>query len=215
MMYDKLTEKGYPQDKLVFNKYECGTHLMVYWRNIFSEFLQSVFLNKVEALELGAKIDYEDKTDMRKQDFTEIKIDENDPRLLDKNNYVYYDNSETKWEKVCAFWWSDDEFASNIITGGFYENRWPGFEMERIGETDIYRVIAPEGATSIIFDSGVPDDEISKGVNAYQTADLVYKTNENTGKVYKIDLSAKPKKGRGPEKTKVVYTEGQWYEYKE
>jgi len=87
--------------------------------------------------------------------------------------------------------------------------------MERIGETDIYRVIAPEGATSIIFDSGVPDDEISKGVNAYQTADLVYKTNENTGKVYKIDLSAKPKKGRGPEKTKVVYTEGQWYEYKE
>jgi len=104
MMYDKLTEKGYPQDKLVFNKYERGTHLMVYWRNIFSEFLQSVFLNKVEALELGAKIDYEDKTDMRKQDFTEIKIDENDPRLLDKNNYVYYDNSETKWEKVCAFW---------------------------------------------------------------------------------------------------------------
>ena len=122
MMYDKLTEKGYPQDKLVFNKYERGTHLMVYWRNIFSEFLQSVFLNKVEALELGAKIDYEDKTDMRKQDFTEIKIDENDPRLLDKNNYVYYDNSETKWEKVCAFWWSDDEFASNIITGGFYES---------------------------------------------------------------------------------------------
>ncbi len=92
---------------------------------------------------------------------------------------------------------------------------WPGFEMEQIKGTDIYRVIAPEGATSIIFSNGVTDEEVKNGVYAYQTADLAYKSNENTGKVYTIDLSAKPKKGRGSEKTKSAYLKGEWYEYKE
>ena len=214
-MYDRLTKMGYPKDKFVYDKYERGTHLMVYWRNIFSEFLQALFLQKVEALEFGAEIEYQDKSDMRTQTMTEIKIDENDPRLLDKNNYVYFDNSETKWENVYGFWWSDDEISSNIISGGFYEAMWPGMKMEKIGDTDIYRIIAPEGATSIIFDSGVTDDEVRAGVTAYQTYDIVYKTNECTGKVFKIDMSQKPKAGRGVEATKFVYLKGEWSEYKE
>ncbi len=212
-MYKKLTDKGYPQNKLVYNKYERGTHLMVYWRNIFSEFLQAAFLQKVEALEFGAKIEYADRTDMRHNTITEIKIDENDPRLLDKNNYVYYDNSETKWENVYAYWWSDEGFATNIISGGYYERPWPGIRMEQISGTDLYRVIAPDGAANIIFDSGVTDDEVKKGTNAYQTKDLVYKANETPGKVYKIDLSQQPKPGRGNEKTKFVYPAGTWSDY--
>ena len=214
-MYNKLTESGYPKDKFVYNKYERGSHLMVFWRNIFSEFLQSVFMQKVEALEFGAKIEYVDRTDMRTNTITEIEIDENDPRLLDKNNYVYYDNSETKWEKVYAFWWGDEGYSTNIITGGFYENIWPGMEMEQIEGTDIYRIIAPEGAGYIIFDSGVTDEEVRTGVNAYQTKDIVYRTNENTGQVYKIDLSESPRVGKGNEKTKFVYTGGSWSDYTE
>ncbi len=214
-MYNKLTEKGYPQDKFVYNKYEHGTHLMVYWRNIFSEFLQAVFTQKVEALEFGAKIDYADKTDMRTQSVTEIKIDENDPRLLDKNNYVYYDNSETKWEDVYAFWWSDDGFSKNIISGGFYEAGWPGLKMEQIKGTDIYRIIAPEDAAYIIFDSGVTDEEVRKGKTAYQTRDIIYRSSENTGKVFKIDMKQKAQARKGIEKTKFIYPEGTWSEYKE
>ncbi len=213
LMYNRLIDKGYPKDKFIYNKYEKGVHLMVFWRDIFSEFLQAVFTQRVEALEFGAKIEYFDKTDMRTQTATEIKIDENDPRLKDKNNFVYYDNSETKWEKVYAYWWSDEGFANNIITGGFYEAKWPGFQMEQIAGTDIYRVVAPDGASNIIFDSGVTDDEVATGINAYQTRDLVYKLGENTGKVYKIDLSKEPKAGRGINKTKFTYGEGSWSDY--
>lgn len=214
-MYKKLCDNGYSKDKLIYDKYERGTHLILFWRNIFSEFLQAAFMQKVEALEPGAKIEYIDRTDMRTQSVTEIKIDENDPRLLDKNNFVYYDNSETKWENVYAFWWGDDGFATNIITGGFYENAWPGYKMERIEGTDIYRVVAPENAAYIIFDSGITDDEVHKNVEAYQTRDIVYKSNENTGKVFKIDLSVPPKTGKGVEKTKHIYTDGSWSDYTE
>ena len=214
-MYKRLADKGYPQDKMVYDKYERGTHLMVYWRNIFSEFLQAAFMQKVEALESGAKIEYVDRTDMRTQTVTEIEIDENDPRLLDKNNFVYYDNSETKWEKVYAFWWSDEGFAVNIITGAYYERPWPGVEMEQIEGTDIYRVVAPEGASNIIFDTGVTDAEVQSGTIAYQTNDIVYRSNENTGMVYKIDMSQPAKAGRGLEKTKYTYPEGSWSEYTE
>lgn len=150
---------------------------------------------------------------MRTQTVTEIKIDENDPRLLDKNNYVYYDNSETKWENVYAFWWGEESFSTNIITGGFYETGWPGMKMEQIEGTDIYRIIAPEEASYIIFDSGVKDDAASINITAYQTKDIVYKSNEHTGKVYKIDLSKKPRQGKGIEKNKFIYTDGSWSDY--
>ena len=212
-MYITLAEKNYPQDKIVYNKYERGTHLILFWRNVFSEFLQAFFMQRVEALDFGAEIEYKDRTDMRNNVVTEIKIDENDPRLKDKNNFVYYDNSETKWENVYAFWWGDESFSTNIITGGFYETGWPGMKMEQIEGTDIYRIVAPEGAGNIIFDSGITDDEVKKGVTAYQTRDIVYKVNENTGMVYKIDLSQKPKKGKGSESTKFVYLKGSWSEY--
>ena len=32
----------------------------------------------------------------------------------DKPGYVYYDNSETKWEKVYAYWWGG--MAYNSVT---------------------------------------------------------------------------------------------------
>ena len=147
---------------------------------------------------------------MRKQVVTEIKIDKDDPRLNDKYNFVYYDNSETKWDEVYVYWWGDDGFATNIITGTFYERPWPGVKMEKIEGTDIYRAVAAENANKIIFNSGFTDEEIIDGKTGYQTKDLKYKSNENTGKVYKIDLSVPPKSGKGINKTKHVYGDGSW-----
>ena len=60
--------------------------------------------------------------------------------------------------------------------------------MEQIKGTYIYRIIAPEDAAYIIFDSGVTDEEVRKGKTAYQTRDIIYRSSENTGKVFKIDI---------------------------
>ena len=131
----------------------------------------------------------------------------------DKPGYVYYDNSETKWDKVYAYWWGG--MAVNSITKeAYYYTDWPGFEMEQIEGTDIYRIVAPFGAQGIIFDSGVTDKEVSEGKDAYQTTDLPY-TNALIGKLYKIDTSVEPKADPGSMKTKRRYSEGSWSDYSE
>lgn len=82
-------------------------------------------------------------------------------------DYVYYDNSETKWEKVYAYWW-EKSFAEtkNKITGETYGEAWPGLPMEKVGDTDIYRIVIPVGADNIVFNTGVPDEEIKNGVQS-------------------------------------------------
>ena len=128
--------------------------------------------------------------------------------------YVYYDNSETKWEHVYAYWWGG--MAINSVTKeSYYMSDWPGFEMERIEGTDVYRIVAPFGATGgIIFDSGVTDREVAEGKEAYQTVDLQFSA-EMIGKIYKIDMSVEPKADPGNMKTKHRYSEGSWSDYSE
>lgn len=213
-MYKRLIDMGYPKDKLLYEKYEEGMHYMVYWRNIFSEFLQAMYMQKVEALECGVPVEYKDRTPNPFAGIPEnVPIDPNDPALKDKNNFVYYDNSETKWEKVYAYWWSSGTPVVNKISGGLYMVEWPGVEMEKIDGTEIYKVIAPEGATNIIFDSGVTDDEVKEGKEAFQTSDLPFKLEEHAGKLYKIDLSVEPTPGKKAEKTKYRYSGGGWSDY--
>ena len=155
----------------------------------------------------------------------ESKSDEGGASSENIADYLYFDNSETKWEKVYAYWWNDDyALITNKLTGDPYPantedgkqdlgTSWPGVEMEKIGDTDIYRVIMPVGATSIIFNTGVSDDDVKKGVEAYQTADMKFDESANAGQVYKIDLSQEAKKGRGVEKTKFRYPGGGWTDY--
>ena len=206
--YDTLLDTGYPKDKLVFCKYETGKHFVPYWRNVYPEFLEAMFTGKVVALESGVPVEYEDKTVHEEMSMLENSVDENDPR----SNYLYYDNSETKWEKVYAYWWGDG-MTTNKITGEPYGREWPGMEMEQIDGTDIYRIVVPVGASFIIFNSGVTDDKVMDGVEAYQTEDLPYSANVYAGQLYKIDLSQEPNKGRGVEKTKYRYPGGTWSKY--
>ena len=94
-VYNMLLEMGYPKDRMVFNKYEPGEHTPTFWRNIYPEFLQAMFMQKTEALECGVPIQYKDRSSF--DDIPrDVSIDPNDPKLKDKNNYIYYDNSETK-----------------------------------------------------------------------------------------------------------------------
>ena len=155
----------------------------------------------------------------------ESKADDNASSSENVKDYLYFDNSETKWEKVYAYWWNDDyHIITNKLTGDPYPantadgkqdlgTSWPGVEMEKVGDTDIYRCVMPVEATSIIFNTGVSDDDVKKGVEAYQTADMKFDEKTNAGQVYKIDLTQEAKKGRGVEKTKFRYPGGNWSDY--
>ena len=209
-MYNALIEKGYAKDKIVFSKYEPGEHLINYWRNIYPEFLEAAFTKNVSALEFGVPVHYEDTSDPFQEYLKEMEIDlENiEP------GYVYYDNSETKWENVYAYWWGGMSINS-VTKESYYFSEWPGIKMEQIEGTDIYRIVAPFGVTGgIIFDSGVTDREVAEGKEAYQTVDLEYST-ETIGKIYKIDISVEPKTDSGTMKTKHRYPEGAWSDYSE
>ena len=208
-MYNDLIESGYPKDKLIFNKYEKGEHFIQYWRNIYPEFLEAAFTQNVTALEFGVPVQYEDRTDPYEAYLEEMELDKEN----DKPGYIYYDNSATKWDKVYTYWWGGMSINS-ITKEPYYYADWPGFEMERIGDTDIYRITAPLGVTGIIFDSGVTDKEVAEGKDAYQTTDLPY-SNAMIGKVYKIDTSTEPKADPGMMKTKRRYSAGSWSDYSE
>lgn len=209
-VYNMLIEKGYPKDKLAFDKYEPGRHEPMYWRNIYSEFLQAMFEHKVEALECGVTIKYEDRTGI--QDIPpEISIAPDDPGLSVKENFIYFDNSKTKWDKVFVYWW--DAIPTNKISGGFYGKEWPGIELERIEGTDIYRAVMPMGPTKIVFSSGVKDEDVRKGTIAYQTDNMDYDDEKNAGQIFRIDTSVEPKPGKSNEKTKFKYSSGSWEDF--
>ena len=126
---------------------------------------------------------------------------------------MYYDNSETKWDKVYCYWWGGPSI-NTVTNEKDYFAEWPGFPMQQIEGTDIYRVVAPYGVTGIIFDSGVSDKEVAEGKTAYQTVDLEYNA-ERIGKVYKIDLSVEAQTDAAPMDSKHRYPAGDWKEYKE
>ena len=211
MIYNKLVESGYPKDRIVFSKYEPGEHMIDYWRSIYPEFLEAAFTQNVTALEFGVPVKYEDTTDPLEEYLEEFDIDLDDI----EPGYLYFDNSETKWDKVCAYWWNGLPINS-VTKEPYYGNLdWPGLPMEQIEGTDVYRIVAPFGVTGgIIFNSGVTDKEVAKGKDAYQTTDLPY-SFDLKGKIYKIDMSVEPKADPGAMKTKRRYSEGSWSDYSE
>ena len=141
-----------------------------------------------------------------------LKKDELLPYITGKEpGYIYYDNSETKWDKVYAYWWGGLAFNS-FTKEPYYFSEWPGFQMERIDNSDIYRIKAPWGNQGIIFDSGVTDREVSEGKEAFQTTDIPY-NNDLIGKLYKIDMSVEPKADPGVMKSKRRYSAGNWSDY--
>jgi len=143
-------------------------------------------------------------------------------------DYIYFDNSQVKWEKVYAYWWQDDYSRTYDLedndygcvtkvnddgTTGYEPTKFPGTAMTQIPGTDVWQARVPFGATWIIFNSGKSDEQIWAGETGYQTADLKFDPTANAGQIYVIDASVEPKKGRAIEKTKFKYNEGEWKDY--
>ena len=216
--YNALLEAGYPKDKLVFSKYEDGKHNEEYWSDIYPEFLEAVVAGKVSALECGVPVTYIDRTPPERTE-AEPSDDistEPDTRPDYIKNYIFFDNSELKWEKVCAYWFDlTMETPVNKATGedNYGSPIWPGTEMEQIEGTDIYRIAAPLGVTAIIFSNGILDKDVLQGVTAYQTVDLIYSDAACSGKMYQIDTSVEAVQGTGRTKTKFGYPAGKWVPY--
>lgn len=221
MMNNALIENGFPKDKIVFCKYEPAEHNVPSWSAVYPQFLEAMFTQQLAAVKSGEPVEYLDKSkqhpaldpNMTAPD-TEI---ENDTRPDHIKNYLFFDNSETKWEHVYAYFWGG--VPVNKVTGETFDMKyaaWPGYEMERIEGTDIYRMPMPVGVTNIVFSTGVSDEDVANGVEAYQTGNLAISNVNNSGKVYKIDTSVEARRGSGRyEKTKYRYMEGEWVDYTE
>ena len=178
-----------------------------------------MFCGKVSALESGAPISFTDRTPPQNAEMiaeAEASSNEPDTRPDYIKNYVFFDNSEMKWENVWAYWFGPTgDSPINKVTGeDEYGNpEWPGLQMEKVEGTDLYRIVAPVGVSAIIFSNGILDEDVKKGVTAYQTIDLLYSDRACSGKIYTIDTSVKPYQGTGVEKTKFGYPSGKWVPY--
>lgn len=78
------------------------------------------------------------KTTSDPETYTYTKVDPNAVKV------VAYDNSSTKWSKVNAYFWSDD---NKEMTS------WPGKKMTAKGN-NIFDIEVPDGATYVIFNNG-------------------------------------------------------------
>ena len=148
-------------------------------------------------------------------------------------DYVFFDNSKTKWDEVYAYWWHPDyartwdlegnDFGCQKVvnddgTEGYEPKTFPGTRMTQVVDkdgkpTDIWQIRIPFNAQKIIFSSGKSDEQIHKGEIGYQTADLDFDSVANAGQIYTVDTSVEAAPGRGIEKTKYKYTAGAYSAY--
>ncbi len=128
-------------------------------------------------------------------------------------DYIYFDNSKTKWDNVYAYWWND--YSDNIydITKTDYNAEYPGVKMTKTGSTDIWQIRIPFNASHIMFTNGVTDEQLRNGADCRVTNDLEFNSFNNAGQIYTINTSTEPKTGKGIEKTKHTYTAGKWSAY--
>ena len=178
-----------------------------------------------------------DPTDEPTTDPTDEPVVKNDYDTV-RTDYVFFDNSETKWDTVYAYWWHKDYAKTYDLEGnlhgchetvneetgeqGYEPDKFPGTQMTQIEGTDIWQIRVPFNAQMIIFGSGKSDDQIAAGEKGYQTQDLAFDPTANAGQIYKIVITADTleeqettdyKHKRGVEKTKYVANNGAWADY--
>ena len=143
------------------------------------------------------------------------------------------DDRSGSWDEVYVYFWNDGYTDVKDLTGAFYPEQtnftndegeavfgqdfghyWPGIKMDQIPGTDVWQARIPFGATKIIFNSGITDDDVHAGVVAFQNDDMHFDQVANAGQMYVIDTATAPKHARGVEKTKYKYSAGTWEDYK-
>lgn len=151
------------------------------------------------------------KEESSKEESSKEESSKTEQKTTVLTDYVYFDNSETKWDVVYAYWWESSYARTYDLEDNDYgwiveldENgepkvtedgvvchvplTFPGTKMTQVPGTDIWQVRIPFGAQKIIFNSGKNDEQIKvlkeKG---YQTADLSFDPVANAGQVYVVD----------------------------
>ncbi|MFR7818955.1 hypothetical protein [Candidatus Pseudoruminococcus sp.] len=112
------------------------------------------------------------------------------------SKYYFFDNSESKWAKVGAYWWTPAENAT-----------WPGQEAIQIEGTDVWAIEYNAETTKIIFNNLVSDDEYTVDNPKIQTSDVKVDATANAGNIYIPDVSSADAKEDG---AAVTYKEGNW-----
>ena len=167
---------------------------------------------------------------------TSVPVEEpsNEPSELEYyetvvSDYIYFDNSETQWNEVYAYWWHTDYARTFDLEG----NDWgcvlafdsetgisvcqpvayPGTKMTKIEGTDVWQIRIPFNAERIIFNDGKSDEQIFSGEISYVTKDINFDSIVNAGQIYMTNSSVDPKQGRGIQKTKYTYEYGEWVVY--
>ena len=143
-------------------------------------------------------------------------------------DYIFFDNSQTKWDVVYAYWWESAYARTYDLEGndygcvtktnedgttGYEPVAFPGTKMTQIPNTDIWQARIPFGAQYIIFNSGKTDEQVLAGEDGFQTLDLKFDAKANAGQIYVIDASEGPEPEGGKWEHKQKYEEGEWKEY--
>lgn len=110
--------------------------------------------------------------------------------------YYFFDNSESKWTKVGAYWWTPEENAA-----------WPGQEAIQIEGTDVWAVEYNAETTKIIFNNLVSDDDYTVDNPKAQTSDAKVDATVNAGNIYIPNIESKDVKEDG---AAITYKEGNW-----
>lgn len=110
--------------------------------------------------------------------------------------YYFFDNSESKWTKVGAYWWTPEENAA-----------WPGQEVIQIEGTDVWAVEYNAETTKIIFNNLVSDDDYTVDNPKAQTSDVKVDATANAGNIYIPNIESADVKEDG---AAITYKEGNW-----
>lgn len=110
--------------------------------------------------------------------------------------YYFFDNSESKWAKVGAYWWTPEENAA-----------WPGQEVIQIEGTDVWAVEYNAETTKIIFNNLVSDDDYTVDNPKAQTSDVKVDATANAGNIYIPNIESADVKEDG---AAITYKEGNW-----
>ena len=110
--------------------------------------------------------------------------------------YYFFDNSESKWTKVGAYWWTPEENAA-----------WPGQEAIQIEGTDVWAVEYNAETTKIIFNNLVSDDDYTVDNPKAQTSDVKVDATANAGNIYIPNKESADVKEDG---AAITYKEGNW-----
>lgn len=113
------------------------------------------------------------------------------------SKYYFFDNSETQWTTVGAYWWTPAENAP-----------WPGQEAVQIEGTDIWAVEYDAGTTAIIFNNMVSDDEYTKDNPKAQMPDTAVTPDTNGGLIFVPDMATL--NSSEDDKGTVIKVDGNW-----